>query len=107
MQIDRRRFIASLGGVAAVGVMQPEARADALEEYLQAQLQEAPATAPAQENRKRFPTVAELAARIETRPFRRGVGNLFIADEGNVARLQPLSPKPTLMDFFRLRMSGT
>src|SRR5688500_7778146 len=34
MEIDRRAFIASLGGVAAVGAMGHEDRADALEEYM-------------------------------------------------------------------------
>ena len=32
--IDRRDFIAGLGGVTAVSVMSHDARADALEEYL-------------------------------------------------------------------------
>src|SRR6476469_6972282 len=33
IEIDRRAFIASLGGMAAVGLMSHEARADALEDY--------------------------------------------------------------------------
>ena len=32
-EIDRRAFIASLGGTAAVGLMSHEAKADALEDY--------------------------------------------------------------------------
>ena len=38
LAIDRRNFIASLGGAATVGLMSHEARADALEEALLAQL---------------------------------------------------------------------
>ena len=41
MEIDRRAFIASLGGTTAVGLMSDEAKADALEEYLSARLNEA------------------------------------------------------------------
>ena len=38
MQIDRRLFIASLGGVAAVRLMSHEAKAEALEAYMIQQL---------------------------------------------------------------------
>ena len=34
MEIDRRAFIASLGGTAAVAAMDSEAKADALEHYM-------------------------------------------------------------------------
>src|SRR5439155_21905690 len=50
-----------------------------------------------------FPTGGEIGGQIEPRPFRRGAGSLFTAGRGNVKRLEPMPPKPTLHDFFRLR----
>ena len=38
MEVDRRAFIASLGGAAAVAMMDHEAKADALEHYMEEQL---------------------------------------------------------------------
>ena len=38
MEIDRRSFIAGLGGVAAVSAMSSEAKADALEHYMEDRL---------------------------------------------------------------------
>ena len=38
MEIDRRAFIASLGGTAAVGMMDSEAKAYALEHWMEDQL---------------------------------------------------------------------
>jgi hypothetical protein len=105
MELDRRAFIASLGGTAAVGLMSDEARADALEDYLMERLnagQEALAP-PA----NRFPTVAEIEAQIDTRNRRRGVGNLFTAGSGNVKRLPKMPEAPTLLDFFKLRFTAT
>ena len=40
MEIDRRLFIAGLGGAAAVSLMDSEAKADALEDFMTAQLDE-------------------------------------------------------------------
>src|SRR5260370_16475372 len=111
MEIDRRALIASLGGAAAVSLMGSEARAEGLEHYLSDQLdaeveeQQAadnPASAPAE----KFPTVAELAAQVETRSYRRGVGNLFVpgrSETGHVKRLELMPAKPTLQDFFKYR----
>jgi len=93
MDIDRRAFLASLGGVAAVEAMDSEARAEALEHYLMSTLDEqAPALPPAPD------------------PWRRGAGNLFIpsrTDEGDRAlrALAPMPEKPTLVDFFNLRFA--
>ena len=113
MDIDRRNVIAALGGAAAVDAMSHEARAEALEEYLAQQLDASmaaklgvPLTTP---------TVAELEAQIESRPFRKGVGTLFavgastpfgnrVAGEADhVLRLPPMPAKPALLDFFELR----
>ena len=72
MQIDRRLFIASLGGVGAVRLMSHEAKAEALEAYMIQQLNPAGSQAAP----RKFPTTADIEAQIETRFYRRGVGNL-------------------------------
>jgi hypothetical protein len=106
-EIDRRAFIASLGGAAAVSVMDHEARAEALEEYTESTLDDLVAQSQgggtAQGGEQKFPTVAELEAQIDKRPMRRGAGNLFVARQGNVKRLEPMPDKATLLDFFKLR----
>jgi hypothetical protein len=121
--IDRRGFIASMGGAAAVGLLTHEARADALEEALLAQLNAAQpaggataanaaepaiaarAAAPAAE----FPTAAEIYEEIPTRGYRRGVGQLFLNTEpgGKVVHLAEMPAAPTLLDFFELRFMRT
>jgi hypothetical protein len=104
-EIDRRAFIASLGGTAAVGLMSHEARADALEDYSIHTLDEVVAqqgSGQSAGSQERFPTAAELDAQIEGRPYRRGVGNLF-ASSRPIRRLEAMPKKPTLLDFFRLR----
>ncbi len=100
MELDRRLFITSLGGAAAVAGMDHEARAEALEDYMADLLD-----APADDTKPKFPTVAELDDQIETRPFRRGGGSIFVAGRGNVKKLPPMPAKPTLLDFFNLRFS--
>jgi hypothetical protein len=103
LEIDRRAFFASLGGAAAVALMDHEARAEALEEFTEHELDAAVA---ARAQQAEFPTVAEVEAQIETRSNRRGVGNLFIGRGGNnVALLKKLPAKPTLVDFFNLRFA--
>ncbi|HUI57597.1 MAG TPA: hypothetical protein VLY04_21615 [Bryobacteraceae bacterium] len=102
MEIDRRAFFASLGGAAAVSMMDSEARADALEEYMSEQLD---AAAPQKQGAGKFPTVADLEAQIDTRGYRRGAGSLFVASQGNVKRLAPMPPNPTLLDFFKYRFA--
>ena len=67
----------------------------------------------ARQHGKEFPTIAELADKVDTRGYRRGTGKLFMHDRniqnpdpGNtskVRRLQPMPEKPTLIDFFKLR----
>ena len=99
MEIDRRAFIASLGGAAAVNLMDHEAKAEALEHYMEEKLDEMVAA----QQPEKFPTVAEIEAQIETRNFRRGVGGLFAGGRGNMQKLPPMPAKPTLMDYFKLR----
>jgi hypothetical protein len=120
LAIDRRAFIAGLGGTAAVGLMSHEARADALEEALLAQLDSRqragatrPATAAAQAAPSApnadFPTAAEIEAQITTRPYRRGAGALFYNNgpAGKVEQLPKLPAAATLQDFFALRFDRT
>ena len=106
MEVDRRAFFASLGGVAAVSAMDSEAKADALEAYLSDQLDDAVSAPPKGTGtpQKEYPTVAELDAQITTRNYRRGVGNLF-AGGRDVKKLEPMPANPTLEDFFRLRFA--
>jgi hypothetical protein len=96
MEVDKELFLASQGGASKVSRLSPEAKADALEDFMMRQLVDG-----------RVPRVADIEARIETRPYRRGVGNLFYSEQGNVKRLQPMPEKPTLADFFRLRFLTT
>jgi hypothetical protein len=111
MKLDRRSFFASLGGAAVVASMSDEAKADALERYLMAQAtpatQTTSASNPGSPSAAKFPTMAELDAQVATRPTRRGVGNLFAANQGNVPHLPPMPEKPTLVDFYKLRFVAT
>jgi hypothetical protein len=109
MEIDRRAFFASLGGAAAVSLMSHEAKADALEDFMMQQLDESVARTQGGGGAaaKKFPKAAEIEAQIETRPYRRGAGNLFISTVGDVKRLPPMPAKPTLLDFFKLRFNAT
>jgi len=112
MEIDRAELVESMGGEEAVSKMDHESRADALEDYMSKKLD---ADLEARKAKK-FPTVAEIEERIETRDFRRGVGKLFRAtpkrlgfdDELTgvmVDRLPPMPKAPTLADFFELRFA--
>lgn len=115
MPIDRTKIIAALGGPDAVGRMDSEAKAEALEGYLSAQLDMsvfAKLGAPAKPM-----TVSELEGQIDRRPLRRGIGTLFSSggtnpfgnrlpnEPVNVPRLAPMPAQPTLLDFFRLRFA--
>jgi len=107
MEIDRRAFFAFLGGPAAVAAMSHEAKADGLEHYMAFQLNQAKANESKAGGAKKFPTVAEIDAQIETRGNRRGVGNLFLSSTGHVTKLPPMPEKSTLADFFKLRFKAT
>jgi len=102
MSIDRRTFIASVGGSAAFALMTPSEKADALEAQMQQRLNEA-----STQTSGKFPTVADIEAQIEKGPVRSGVGNIFVARRGNVQRLAPMPEKPSLVDFFKLRFMAT
>ncbi len=111
LEIDRRSFIAGLGGAAAVGFMGHEARADALEAALLAQLSTSAARSTAGEpgNAAEFPTVAEIQEQITSRHYRRGVGQLFLntSPEGRVEHLPEMPAAPTLLDFYDRRFTRT
>ena len=113
MQIDRKEVIESLGGEAAVKSMDHETRADALEEFLAERLE---AVMAARKPGTVYPTVADHEARIDQRGYRRGVGRLLVHEHGykildpddsklTVPRLEPMPDKPTLIDFFKHRIT--
>src|SRR5262245_59905251 len=111
MNVNREEVIAGLGGEEVVHRMDHDERADALEEFLSGRLD---AIVAARKRGKEFPTVAEIADKVDTRGYRRGTGKLFMhdrniqhPDSGNtgktVRKLAPMPEKPTLIDFFKLR----
>jgi len=113
LPLDRREFIASMGGAAAVALMTHEARADAIEEALMAQATAGraitePASIAAAAGQP-FPTVAELAAQVPELPQRRGAGGLFFSGRpgAKLAILPKMPARPTLADFFNLRFDRT
>lgn len=107
IEIDRRKFIASLGGAVAVGLMSHEARADALEHHLEQRLYAQSEGAAAGGSEGDFPSAAQVKAQITTRPNRRGAGGLFVSNKDNVSMLPDMPAKPTLLDFFALRFTHT
>ena len=85
--------------------MSSEAKAEALEAYMMRQLNQAPAPGTG----AKFLTAAEVEAQIETRSYRRGVGNLFLTTQpsAKVKKLPKMPEKPTLLDFFKNRFTAT
>ncbi len=98
IEVDRRRFLEDLGGTDEARKLDPEAKADAMEDFLARALKVIGISDPGH-----YPTVAETEARIETQPFRQGAGFLFAAPNGTVKKLAPMPANPTLRDFFELR----
>lgn len=100
LSVDRDRFMVTLGNPDEVAAMDSEAKADAFEEFLSTELDEMLTSKDTN-----FPTVAEVEARIETRHYRMGVGNLFVAPRpgSKVRRLPKMPAKPSLADFFERR----
>jgi hypothetical protein len=104
MEIDRRAFITSLGGASAVALMTSEQKADALEAFMEEQLDQAVA---AQQPQK-YPTVAEIEEQNAKRTgVRRGAGNIFNAGRDGSPRglLPKMSDRPTLLEFFEKRFA--
>jgi hypothetical protein len=104
MEIDRRAFLVSIGGVAAVEAMDPEARAEALEHYMMDKLDEEAAGGLTLVGGE-----AQVVAAPPEATIRRGAGNLFgpqgPADNRKMAQLAPMSAKPTLLEFYEKRFA--
>src|SRR5437660_9653636 len=99
MEIDRRAFLATLGGAAAIEAMPSEALADALEHHMMETLDAAVGGEAS-------------AALAEPEPIiRRGAGSIFGGGGPSggaptpVKKLEPMPDKPTLVDFFKLRFA--
>jgi hypothetical protein len=111
MDIDRRAFIASLGGTAAVALLTSEQKADALEAYMEEQLDAAVSAAAQQGGTapEKYPTMAEIEeANAKRTGVRRGAGNIFNASgrDGSPRGLLPkMSDRPTLLEFFEKRFA--
>ena len=109
MNIDRRRFIESLGGAAAVALMTSEQKADALEAYMEEELDAAISGYQQGGSPAKFPTMAEIEdANAKRTGVRRGAGNLFNASnrDGSPRGLLPaMSNRPTLLEFFEKRFA--
>jgi hypothetical protein len=87
MEIDRRAFLATLGGAAAVEAMPSEALADALEHHM-------------------MEAIDQQAAPNNQLAIRRGTGSIFSGRGGEPPRtLEPMPEKPTLVDFFQRRFA--
>lgn len=57
---------------------------------------------------KRYPTVAEIAAEVPTKSYRRATGSLLLNTNGDkVEQLRKMPGRPTLWDFFELRFMKT
>jgi hypothetical protein len=82
MHIDRRAFLATLGSAAVVEAMSSEARADALEHYMLAQLDKAPAA--------KSPDIRSGAGALFGGPSPSGV-------RVPIAALAPMPDRPTLV----------
>jgi hypothetical protein len=113
MAVNREEVIQSLGGEDAVAKMTHEQRADALEEFEIARLD---AEMETRRKKEKFPSVAELEAKIDQRSWRMGSGKLFRpgnemgrfegrSDNPNVKRLPKMPAKPSLYDYFTLRFA--
>lgn len=107
IEIDRRAFIASLGGASAVALMSHEAKAEALEAYLEDALDDL--VLQQQGQPAKYPTMAEIEeANAKRTGVRRGAGNIFNAtgrDGAPRGLLPKMSDKPTLVEFFEKRFA--
>lgn len=93
---------AVIGAALARPRMDSEAKADAMEEFLQRELDDILFSKD-----PNYPKVAEIEARIPLRPYRMGVGNLFVGPRPGtkVRMLEPMPERPTLADFFERRFA--
>ena len=89
MQVDRRKFFASVGGAAAVAAMGHEDRAEAFEHYMTDRL----------DRRVGLAETAQASAELRVP---RGTGNLY---KPTASGFEPMPDKPTLVDFFERRFA--
>lgn len=88
MEIDRRAFIASVGGVAAVSLMSHEDRAEALEHYMIEEIEQ-----------QGEPSQSQSGGSIYRKPAKaRGTGTVFRMED-----LEEMPAQPTLLDFYHKR----
>jgi len=108
MEIDRRAFIASLGGATAVALMTSEQKADALEGYMEEALDAAAQQGGQPPATPKYPTMAEIEEANAKRTVRRGGGNIFNAagrDGQPRGPLPKMSDNPKLLEFFEKRFA--
>jgi hypothetical protein len=102
MDIDRRAFIASLGGLAIVEAMDSETKAEALEHYMVDKLDASATSGLTLGEEQIVPSAPDATVR-------RGVGSLFApsgpADARKMPALAAMSNKPTLMEFYEKRFA--
>jgi len=99
VKIDKKVFLDTLGGPEAAARMDSEARADALESHMMTKLNESNAANQGAQNSepKKYPSVAEVEAQIETRKYRDGVGFLYVPrSRENVRKLAAMPANPTI-----------
>ena len=89
LSIDRRAFIAKLGGAAAVLTMSSEALAESLEHEMIDALDRSMQNTPPQQQFER------------SEDYRRGGGRVF--DKKRTPEMDSMPDKPTLIDFFKYR----
>jgi hypothetical protein len=88
MEIDRRAFVASIGGVAAASLMSHEDRAEALEHYMIEEIEQQDAQSQPQSGGSIYRKPANA----------RGTGTVFRMDD-----LEDMPAQPTLIDFYKTR----
>ena len=104
MDVDRRAFLASVGGVAAVELMSPEDRAEAVEHFMSEELDAWSVN--------ELSDLSELGQAGQQASGRLGEqdGPQLARSTGRVFRpreepLAPMPEKPTLIDFFKFRFA--
>jgi Arc/MetJ-type ribon-helix-helix transcriptional regulator len=91
-----------IGEMIARAGADAEGKADAMEEFLQREMDSILLSKD-----PNYPTVAEIESRIPMRPYRMGVGNLFVGTRpgAKVRKLPHMPANATLTDFFALRFA--
>ena len=92
MEIDRRAFIASLGGAAAVNLMDHEAKAEALEHYMEEKLDENNVQLEAERSPQDWPRLPRAGSAFPSPGWRLLVPRLFrdcAHSEGAICRPHP------------------